>query len=311
MYFQDGYIPDRVEAEWAIQCGRTSDHDRVLALAAPWDAEKLPPVVVWESFKTRLMDIDGGPTKNWWDGVDVAKLFTASQGSRPNCAGFAMANAFLVRLLIQRKQEYSEQTIEKVNPMATWVLSKGGSLWGGQTISAIMEAGRNIGNFPSRIVGEYDQSSNWRQWKNMTSEAEPYQVCFSIYDDDATQAATYIMEACRKGYSIVIGNGIAVAGTRKDSRGVMVAELGGSWSHATAFGGWQKVDGVEYVFWINSHGDIYPADDGTPDFGCWMDMETLNRFCSSRFCDLAFVLYAESPYDNTIVPTLNPEVCCA
>ena len=307
----------------------------ILSRAVPWDGGDVPPVVSWKSFSEQLEqkpDIEA----DWWTGIDLEKHFTASQSYRPNCAGFAKANASECALLLQRKYRYSEQKVEKINPMVCWQLSKGGSVSGGQSIAEMASAGNQYGNFLVSDVGEYDPAVVFnRTEKKADDNALAHQDSICLYDGN--DPASAILLICRKGYSCFVGNSNAVAGVKIDENGVRVAVLGGYWSHAGAFAGFKIVNGKLYVFWLNSHGNIYnverggigityvedsaagnpkvPVDcfdmvasyDGTPAFGAWMDEQTLRRFMSSSFNDLCAIPYTEAPYDETITPTLNPE----
>ena len=306
----------------------------ILSSAVPWDGGDVPPVVSWKSFSEQLEqkpDIEA----DWWTGIDLNKHFTASQSYRPNCAGFAKANASECALLLQRKYRYSEQKVEKINPMVCWQLSKGGSVAGGQSIAEMASAGNQYGNFLVSDVGEYDPAVVFNRTEKKADEnALAHQDSICLYDGN--DPASAILLICRKGYSCFVGNSNAVAGVKIDENGVRVAVLGGYWAHAGAFAGFKIVNGKLYVFWLNSHGNIYNAKpgepsvtfadgalvpvksyacsnmvadfDGTPAFGAWMDEPTLRRFMSSSFNDLCAIPYTEAPYDETIKPTLNPEV---
>lgn len=305
-----GYIPDEVQTQSARKQGVTSDREQVLSKAVPWDdADIVPPVVEWNSLKERLEK--GGEQADestfWWENCDVEKLFTPSQGTAPNCAGFAMANAWLIQVLWQIQKGFSEQKAEKINPMVTWQLSKNGSRWGGQTISSIMRYGNELGNFPASVAGEYSSRQSFRsvneEWKKFASER---QLAFSLYTGEKSDLADFIIAAQKHHFAVVIGNGFAVAdGTTIDSNGVATVQISRTWSHATCFGGYQKVNGTQYVFWVNSHGNRYPSDDGTPAFGGWMSRDALKQYCSSTFCDAAFLTYAEAPYNQGLTPTLT------
>lgn len=306
--FQDGWIPDMVQKNEAERAGRDSDYAALRRLAEVWtdDVAEVPPVLLWESMDQL---IDGMPEVDsaWWTVENAAGLFTPSQEWRPNCAGFAMANAAQMRVLIQRKSQYSENRPEKFNPFPTWILSKNGSVWGGQTIAKIARYGNEVGNYLAEDVGDYDPSSVRLQTNGTSAEnAAVHQIGVCYYEGNS--AADDLIRALKKGFTAFVGQSVGVRdGVSKDENGVECAVIGGSWAHATAFGGWKNVNGTDYVFWVNSHGNIYKSGDGTPDFGCWMSRKTLERFLHSTFCDICFVTYAESRFDVSIPPTLNFE----
>ena len=272
---------------------------------APWDSFEKPPVSTWKSFK-EFLEAQPDQSVNWFEKVDPYEYFTLSQSYRPNCAGFAMANAATAALISQVNNRFSEQQLAKFNPFVTWIKSKNGSVSGGQSIAAIALAGNEYGNYLVQDVGEYNPDRIIRTTQpEEDDDALQHQIGYTIYDGDRPWEA--ILLACRKGYACFVGNSRAVGGSSRDPYGVPVANLSGSWSHATAFAGYQVVNGIKYVFWINSHGDIYESDGFTPRFGCWMSESILQMFMNSSFNDLAIVTYTEAPYNTEITPTLVPE----
>lgn len=273
---------------------------------APWDAFEKPPVSTWKSFKD-FLEAQPDQTVNWFEKVDPYEYFTPSQSYRPNCAGFAMANAATCALISQKENRFSEQVLAKFNPFVTWIKSKNGSVSGGQSIAGIAIAGNDYGNYLVQDVGDYNPDRVIRTTQPEEDEdALQHQIGYCLYDGNEPWEA--ILLACRKGYACFVGNGRAVGGCSRDPNGVPVANLSGSWSHATAFAGYQVVNGIQYVFWINSHGDIYESDGFTPRFGCWMSESILRTFMASSFNDCAIVTYTEAPYNTEIIPTLVPEV---
>jgi len=310
MIFADGYIPDEVQMEEARKLGVPSDREKLLAEAKGFDdAGKMPPVTSWPEFYEYVKKLPDAGNTRWWEGVNVDSLFTPSQGTRPNCAGFSMANASLIRILLQKKNEFSEQVPVRFNPQGTWQSSKNGSTRGGQTISAIADAGRRLGNCLASDLGNYDDSQSFRSLDETVLEnAARHQIGISLYDGPRENVPEIIMTLCRKGFSIIVGNCTAAAdGRRKDANGVECVDVSRQeWAHATCFGGYQEVGGKRYVFWVNSHGNIYPASDGSPAFGGWMPEQTLLNFVQGQFFDLAAVVYAEANFCETAEKTLNP-----
>lgn len=304
--FQDGWISDRAQKVEAEREGVVADVDALLSLAEIFtdDASQIPPVVSWESFD-KILDECQDVASDWWNYPGVDKLFTPSQSYRPNCAGFAMANASQARLIIQTMNQWSEQKPQKFNPMATWLLSKGGSASGGQTLSKIARYGNQTGNYLAADIGDYDPAIiRFKTDDEANTNASVHQIGVCYYE--GSDAATDVLRALKKGFTVFLGQSVGVRdGIVKDENGVGTVRTGGSWAHATAFAGYQKVNDVEYAFWINSHGNIYAAGDGTPDFGGWMSRDVLKRFLSSSFCDICFVTYCEAPPDESVEPTLR------
>ena len=287
--------------------------------AIPWDRDldTMPNIIDWTSFEPELYEKLDSPeyvpqSFFWWD--KDQDLFTPSQSYRPNCSGFAMANAALMRLIIQSRFQYSEQLYEKFNPMMTWLLSKGGSAYGGQSIAAIAKYGNQVGNFLAKDIGDYDPAKvGTARSEEANRNAARHQIGFSLYDGD--DPASAIMDLLKCGYTCFVGNDLAVSEKLyTDGNGVDCVQLSGSrWSHATAFGGAVYYMGKWYFPWGNSHGPIYkrrkigvPMIDNLPDFCGLMPEETVRDFMSGSFHDLCAVLFTEAPYDPSLRATLNP-----
>jgi hypothetical protein len=306
--FQNGYIPDREQEIIANSFGHPSDRQLLRDKAVQWDATDQPPVTSWDSWADYLAT---APEREeffqWWKACDVQTLFYNSQLHLPCCTGFAMSNATTATLIHQIAQKFSEQKAERINPMATWTVSKNGSTKGGQTISAIMRAGNEGGNYTDAVAGTYNCQNRFDDWASPEQQAEAAkrQIGIALFEGHRNELGEAIVLAQRLGHAVVVGNENAVSNTKRDANGVAVAQIWSRWMHATAFAGYQKREGEEYVFWINSHGNIYHAEDGTPDFGCWMSRKILERFLSGVYCDACFITYAEAPFDETIHPTLE------
>lgn len=306
--FQDGWVPDEVQQREAINRGEVSDLTSILTLAEGFsdDVNTVPPVLDWNALDAVLDDLPVADSR-WWEVPGAIDLFTTSQSYRPNCAGFAMANAALARTLIQVKSQFAEQKPEKFNPFPTWILSKGGTVMGGQTISKIARYGNEVGNYLASDVGEYEPGKTRFSLDGTPEEnAQKHQIGICYYTGDDPVRDT--LRALAAGFTAIIGQSVGVReGRQTDKNGVEVVKTGGRWSHATALAGWQNVGGEQYAFWINSHGNLYEANDGTPAFGGWMSKVELEKFFHSTFLDICFVTYCEAVHDESVKITLNPE----
>ena len=292
--------------------------EEIAASAVPWDRglELTPSVITWSSFEAHLKEMgDYHPQSQWWEAATTRALFTPSQSYRPNCAGFAMANAAQMRLIIQSRFLYSEQLCEKFNPMMTWLLSKGGSFAGGQSIAAMAKYGNQVGNFLAKDVGDYDPANvSTARTEEANTNASHHQIGFSLYDGDDPGSA--IIELCKHGYTCFVGNDRAVSASLvTDENGVDCVQLSGSrWAHATAFGGAVYYKDKWYFPWVNSHDNIYKRRrtdnmiiNTIPDFCGLMPEATVRQFMDGSFNDLCAVFDVEAPYDPELRETLNPE----
>ncbi len=284
--------------------------------SAPWDANDKPSLCTWESLKPALKEtadaLSARKLKFWWEiatelGFDPEELITPSQGSIGSCAGVSyFERCYIIQLLKQIGNGFSEQKVEKINALPTWLISKGWSRWGGQTISAVTKEGTETGVFPASMVG--DNSANWYNSslaEKHIADAEKRQMGACLIPEDV-DAVEVIRLALKAGRVVEIGNSTAIAdGTKKDENGIYTVQCSGRWSHATMFSEYKTVNGQEYFRWENSHGLIYENDCNEPRFGGWMTLKTLEQFTSSTFCDLTVVTYVECPYDENVEPTLN------
>lgn len=294
----------------------------IASLAAPWDATDKPTISSWSSLKPWLEEKaeskdrlrSQGKSPFWWDichrlGLDPLELITPSQGSIGSCAGVSYFDRCYLFTLLHQIADGSEQQIEPVNALASWLRSKGWSRWGGQSISAVVKEGCSGGVYPASMVGTYSAGWNDKSAADAhTADAEKRQMgaCLVPDSEDKFEAADL---ALRAGLVVEIGNSRAVAeGTEKDSNGVPVLSLSGSWSHAHVASELVIINGKVYYRWDNTHGPIYDGTQHGPTTGGVMTPDTFRRFLDSSFCDLAIVTHVESPYDLTLLPTLTPEV---
>jgi hypothetical protein len=168
-----------------------------------------------------------------------------------------------------------------INPIVTWAITKGGSLRGGQSVSEMAKGANEIGHFIERLVGTNNLAmpSNYKQYYD---EALKYQSAIMFLNFRGDALCDEIFACCAAGLSVAVGNSNAVSGSTMDKNGIKVATISGSWAHATSFTAYRKVNGTEYIGWVNSHGARYKSsDEGEPADMCWMDKKTACKFCTS------------------------------
>lgn len=292
--------------------------------AVPWDANEQPPVTQWSaSFEAwlkaegdRLDGIRETSSLNPWDILKFLsdedapdKTLYQNQRSMPACAGFAQGHAHSSRVLIQCALG-SEQKFSAINPFVTWQQSKNDSISGGQSIDAIAKASNEYGQYTIETVGPYE-CARVRNYKKYSEEAAKHQDgIVQLPGSGASDFVDQIVACVRAGLTINIGNSMAVSGCTTDSHDIKVSRLGGRWAHATAFCSYRKYKSVEYVAWVNSHGDIYESsDEEEPGCVCWMDRNTLKSFVSSAGSyGVVAVTYAEAHKGKTLTGLTLPRV---
>lgn len=286
---------------------------------APWDATDKPAISSWSSLKPWLEEQaeikarlrSQGKYEYWWDtcvrlGFDVNKLLITSQGAIGSCAGVSYFDRCYLTTLLHQIAAGSEQQIEPVNALASWLESKGWSRRGGQSISAVVQEGCSGGVYTASQVGEY--SASWYDSSAVekhTADAEKRQMGACLVDSSEDKAEAALL-ALRAGLVVEVGQGIAISGEKTDEHGVPVLSLAGSWSHATAATELVIIDGVEYVQVTNSHGLAYLKQIRGPRFGGLLTLDDMKRYFGGGWCDVAIVTHVESPYDPKASHNLNP-----
>ena len=166
------------------------------------------------------------------------------------------------------------------NPVVTWSITKGGSIRGGQTVSEMAKGANIIGHFPEQLVGTNNQAVP--SYKEHLEAAKDYQSAIMFLNYKGKELADEIIQCCAAGLSVALGNSAAVSGCTIDSNGVKVAVLRGSWAHATHFTAYRVVRGMEYIGWVNSHGERYKSsDEGEPADMCWMSRSLVEQFVTT------------------------------
>jgi hypothetical protein len=295
-----------------------SDADKIEQLAVPWDKSEQPAIIQFgETWRAHLIEQAAQNNiirlameyPHFWE---TAKKFTSNPDGffgttqkQNDCAAWAGSRCYVARVLHQAK--YSEQTAESVNPMALYGYSAGYELQpgnripnGGRTLDSVATASNTIGNAPASIAGNYSGAVYFTdRMKDAEAEAGKRQLGWALYEQTSIDnTVDDIFLSLAADYPVMIGNEIAVQdGCKTDKNGVCVGQVNGmGWGggHATAYLDYQIVNGTEYVFWANSHGNIYPAEDGSPDWGCWLTRESVRKLVNSSYFDVIFTTWAEA-----------------
>jgi hypothetical protein len=296
-----GYIPDEFAPEDALEFD---------ALTGKYDPSEQPSIVAWDSFESFVQEqaetMDkiraAGWIVLWWCIAKFQKIpiWESNQGQLGSCAGWSAANGYMITVLYQMMLGAFRFVL--VNPLAMWVRTKNWSMSGGQTMSKVMLGGNRFGNYPVRLVGEYSTRLTKEQIGKIelaTDDAMQYQI--GACRLQGKDLVSKIILCLRAGLVVCIGNSVRVSGSLLDGKTMRVAILGGSWGHATLFDGYVVVNGTVYLHWTNSHGNRYKEKDrfDTPESGCWMTVDLLERFCSGRYTDAFCIYRAEAPVDET------------
>lgn len=326
-----GCIPNSKQKIHALKNGKKPDIEKLLESAVPWDTTQQPPIIEWDNEYRNHLEKEAqkfdelrkkGSLEQWWqiaqkNGLVVKSIFLDSQGNKGSCAGVSMFERCYLTAMLKQIGMGAEMRPEKINPMVTYAQSLGCRKEGdwipdGQTIAAVLKAAAEIGTYPAKEAGDYDERTRYKKdWEKLEKDAEERQmgVCpltdqrgESLRNEEMVEA---IELALRANKVVEVGNSVAISeNTNRDKNGINIPTIGGYWSHATCFTGIKEVNGDVYYRWENSHGYIYHNNDESPNVGTWLNAEQLRRFCSGSFMDAGIVEYVEAPhYENQ---NLNP-----
>ena len=315
-----GCIPSFVNEEESRRMGILSDKEKIEQLATPWNATDQPRIIEWnkdwENFLKSEADAkDGlrfaGQFPPPWEmcerffGMPFADLVGVIQ-KRNDCAAWATTRAAVVMALNQRWFG-AEREVESYNPTGIYAYSSGstpraGSYFAdnGRTIYGIAKTACETGNFPVDVIGEY-KGGTWftEQMIESVSVAEKNQTGFAyVSERGADRKVDVILLSLRSGRPVVIGNDIALRdGCRQDANGMWITDVGGGWGggHATCAIDYRKVNDTEYIYIVNSHGNIYNSGTSIPAFGAYITKPGLKRYLSGSFSDIMPVTYTERP----------------
>jgi hypothetical protein len=217
-----------------------------------------------------------------------------SQGIRPSCAAHAGKNAYQVALLTSIARGLPLD-FTPINPIYTFWISKNYSLIGGQVLSEMAIAYKDIGSYTFPMVGNDVISPTRAKATQYADDAKNFQASLVFLPQTGKDLVDAIFRVAKAGLGVAVGNSHAVSGVTTDENKVKLARLSGAWAHSVMLSSYRELNGKRYVFWWNSHGPIYKgasagvSDEGCPYEGAWMDDATLTQFAKS------FTLYGE-PY---------------
>ncbi|MCL2624286.1 MAG: hypothetical protein FWD31_11540, partial [Planctomycetaceae bacterium] len=162
-----------------------------------------------------------------------------SQGGLGSCMGhgdaFAHHGATLIAIARGAPLIYCP-----INPIVTWSITKGGSIRGGQSVSEMAKGANILGHYPEFLVGSNNLVvPNYRPY---IENAQQFQSGIMFLNFRGKDLADEIIQTCAAGLGVAIGNGTAVSGSTRDSNGIKIPILRGSWAHATSFIGYRIVN---------------------------------------------------------------------
>lgn len=251
-----------------------------------WERESDMPVLAWDSAFDRRLETrselvaeytSAGYSLLPWDIFGVlpksekrSNVFAWNQGSLPSCSMHGAAHAFQSATLIAMALG-APLAYDAVNPIYPFYWARGGNYAGGLTLYETGDWINGNGFLPVSLVGD-DNSRVTRDGLQLKERGERWQAGLIYLEDDLTER---ILSACRGGCAVCFGSGVFYSGSRTDENGVRVMASRQYGGHAQCFVGYRRESGLEYVFNINSHGNIYGGD---APFGAWVSREHLDVY---------------------------------
>ena len=225
-----------------------------------------------------------------------------NQGSRPSCSMHAAAHAYqaseLISIALGAPVYY-----DAVNPIYNFYLGRGGNYAGGLDLLTVADEINGRGMFAVSDVGE-DNISVHGDGLAKESEAIKHQAGIVSIEDNLVDN---IILVCRGLGAVCFGSGIYANAATKDLNGVRVMSSFSRGGHAQAFYGYKKVNGTEYIWNQNSHGDKYGKTPNEPESGAWCTRRELEKYAR----DMAnygypLAVYAEAePIEEVLANTFQ------
>jgi hypothetical protein len=310
-FYDGGLLPDSPEELSEIAAGRITFESY---MSGDWELGpypqaqyKVPPDISWESYKPELIRRkehfdklrNQGWCLWWWEiarafGLPMNLVTKVNQLSYPTCAGFSAAMAW------ERKMIYQLLTApvrwEKINPMATWAITKNYSTKGGQSMAGVKLGTTKYGNYAvtDQGIGDYPGRVDRNIYEQNAAKAQARQLCSCSIPRATVADIQLCLDACE---IVAIGNGTACKTSRIDGNGINLGVVGGSWAHATDYDTIRYIRHKPYFHWSNSWGDMYKGSkEGDPAIGCWLDAESLHKMLQGASCWVT--VYAEGFEDT-------------
>lgn len=256
-----------------------------------WQFQSGMPVIKWDATFDRWLDrrialaekyAAAGYSLRPWDVFRVlpakakrSEIFAWDQGSVPSCSMHGAAHAYqcmtLTSIALGAPLYY-----EAFNPIYPFYAARGGNLAGGLDLYTVAEWVNEKGLMPASLVGD-DNLHVSRAKLSKMDDGVKWQAGIVLLEDDFDER---IRRACRALCSVCFGAGHFYSRSKVDRRGVRVMDGRSYGGHAQAFTAWMEVDGEEYVYNLNSHGDIYRSENGEPENGAWVGTGTLGRYAT-------------------------------
>lgn len=196
-----------------------------------------------------------------------------NQGNRPSCSLHGAAHAFQAAELISIALG-APIMFDSANPIYNFWLGRGGNYAGGLDLLTVASEINERGLFTVSMVGE-DNLSVTQEGLAKEPEAKKHQAGIVTIEDDFVER---IIQVCKGLGAVCFGSGVYATAAVEDKNGMRVMSSFSRGGHAQAFYGYKVVNGTEYVWDQNSHGDLYGKTPNEPSSGAWVTRKQLEYY---------------------------------
>lgn len=256
-----------------------------------WERQGEMPVIKWddrfEKWLDRRIDLarryaEHGFCLHPWEiyrsvpaTVRRADIFAWDQGPLPSCSMHGAAHAYqcatLTAIALGAPLFY-----EAFNPVYPFYGARGGNLDGGLDLWTAADWVNRKGLLPVSVAGS-DNLHVRPEIVGLLDRGIQWQGAIVLIEDDFAEK---ILRACHALCAVSFGSGRLFTRSRIDRNGIKVMDGAASGGHAQCFAGYRTYRGTEYLFNLNSHGEVYGvSDEGEPASGAWVTREHLNAYC--------------------------------
>lgn len=255
-----------------------------------WREEGEMPVLKWDQHfdewldhRIALADLyrDRGYSLLPWSVFDAlpdtakhSQIFAWNQGTVPSCSMHGAAHAYQTAMLTAIALG-APLFYEAMNPIYSFYGARNGNLNGGLDLWTAADWINRNGMIPASIAGEDNQSVRQENLKFL-DRGKKWQAGIVLIED---QFEEKIVRACRGLCSVSFGSGRLFMSSYTDRNGVKVMDGIRQGGHAQCLTGYRKIGNSDYLFNVNSYGNIYGvSDEGEPACGAWLGREQLRVY---------------------------------
>jgi len=261
---------------------------RCAALAGNGRVVKVEKIGLFRCFDIAIEHADSDDRRDWtqhnyYQGDETASQHSGTLLCVKNCTGNAHKNALKASNLVNQKRT-GRKAPEIYLPM-TYALARGNGRvrnGSGLNLNPMQKWAADVGNFLTADFGGYDEG---RRVHNPTDtelkNARSHQSIIIPLPDTDFDTVFSVVSA---GFGVAIGTSLYPVASQVNSAGIAIPSSWKRGNHATSATGAFSENGVEYIWWENSHGNSrYKVGKFGHGSGCAMRRADWNRLEGDGF----------------------------